>query len=204
MGTKKMEKLRIDRDWFRWVLEQQGISIRSLGRDGSGIGWSTKSVQRALNEGLISPDLLDAVAKRANVPPAYLAGEYGWQLDVLPDDDSRDEYKRRYLRPEQHPYREAEQERLGIRGYIDATLLIHGVDKSEYEALDKGQRDKLFHLLDSKVTKVLSKWFPSCQPASFIEYREACAFETDNDVIEAMLDYLEDRGLATVSHPEDD
>ena len=203
MGTRKIEKLRIDPKWFKWVLAQCGVSIRSLGKDEQGIGWSSKSVQRALSERLISPDLLEAIAKRLNVHPDYLAGELCWQLDVLPDEDSREEFKRCFLRPDQHPYRELEQERLGIRGYIDATLLIHGVDKSDYEALARSEREELFQALDRSVTGVLRRWFPDCDPVSAIEYRESCLFETDDDVIEAMLSYFEERGMVTISRPDE-
>lgn len=199
MGTRKSEKAKIDSDWFRWVLSQCGASIRSLGDPDTGIGWNERTLRRALSDGAISPDLLEAVAKRLNVHPDYLSGKDAWTCECLPEDDARKVFLERYMRPEQHPYIDVEQERMGVDGYIKATLLMHGVDWSSYLQLSRGSREYLFSTLDEAVTSVLKRWFPDCEPARMVALREAYVFLTPQDVGEAMHDYYIERGRAESS-----
>lgn len=194
MGARKTFKLKINPNWFRWVLAQCKTSIRSLGDIENGIGWNEKTIRRSLKSGLMSAELLNEIAKKVNVNPNYLRGVDAWTLDVLPDKESQTEFLKRYMMPRQHPYIEAEQDRLGIPEHIKTTLLMHGVNQQAYSNLTQNQRERLFHELDSATTKVLRKWFPDCREANAIVYRKLLSWETEQDVMDAMIDFFISRG----------
>ena len=87
--ARTASKVRLDPQWFMWVLEHRGRSIRSLGQS---IGWNEKTIRRAIKDGKISSELLEEIAREIDVHPDYLAGEYSWTLDALPDEESKAEF----------------------------------------------------------------------------------------------------------------
>lgn len=75
MPYKKSKKASFDKNCVREALHLRGSSIRKLD-NAYGFGWSSKSVERGLRDGEVSPDLLDALGRYLNVEPDYLAGKY--------------------------------------------------------------------------------------------------------------------------------
>lgn len=204
MGNRKIGKSKLSKEWFKKVLKMKGVSIRGIcDNAGLGVGWNERTIRRALADGKISPDLLDEIARALDVHPDYLAGKYAWTLDVLEDEGAKRYFLSTYLKPANYPYSKKEQESLGTRRYILNTLLMHGVDEEEYNTLDYSSQHLLYARLDNAVTNTLKAFFPGCSKMSAVDYAEAFEWQTDADVIEAMLDYLLENGLIEGSFPEE-
>lgn len=199
---------KIDPEWFKWVIHRLDSSIRKLGADAD-IDRTEKTILRAVKSGTIRPELLDQIAKKLDVYPDYLAGRYAWtlNLDIMKEEGVLDYWREHYLNPKQFPYKLAEQLRLGSYRQLIDTLLIHGISEAEYKGLSWDKRHELERELDRQTTRILNHWFPDhARPVEDLEYFQTMEWQDERDVIEAMLDYLEDRGLVTVydQEPDDD
>ena len=197
---------KIEPEWFLWVIHKQGSSVRKLGAD-KDIGRCDKTIELAIKAGSIRAELLDRIAKKLDVYPDYLAGRYAWtlKLDIMNEDGVREYWRYTFLDPKHFPYRLAEQFRLGSYQHLMNTLMMHDVSESEYKSLDWDQRHELESYLDRYTTRILHHWFPEhAKPMESLDYFEAMEWKDERDVIEAMLDYLEERGLVKGSFPEPD
>lgn len=201
MANREIKKVPVDRDWFLETLKAKGVSVRSLGNPESDcyIGWHERTIRRAL-EGeapSISPDLLDAIAKKIDVYPDYLVGKYAWTLGVLPDEGAKEHFRKNYMNPDAYRYRRKRQQALGTRRHLMNTLMMHGIQEERYYALDQSDRDSLFRRIDVATTNVLKDFFPESSKMELVDYVQDFEWETDRDVIEVMLDYLIEHGLAS-------
>lgn len=192
-----------DVKWFKRVLEWQGISIRSLDKSRGGTSWTERTIRQALQDEEISPGLLDEIAKKANVQPKYLAGEYSWtlKLPIMDEPGVRDYWVEHFLMPSSYPYILVEQARLGTYRHMLNTLLIHGVSEEAYKSLDDKERHRVEFHLDRMTTKLLQHWFPEADFSDRVDYYLAMEWETENDVMDALLDYLVERGLIEGGFP---
>lgn len=147
----------------------------------------------------MSPGLLDAIAKKINVYPDYLAGKYSWtfQLPIMREDGVRDYWISHFMQPTSYPYMFAKQKKLGTHQYLLNTLLIHGISEDSFRNLDASNQHDLKISLDYSTTDLLRRWFPNAKPANQIDYQLAIEWQTEADVMEALLDYLIERGLVT-------
>ncbi len=204
-SANKKFSVPIDPEWFKWVIKKQGSSIRQLGKDEE-IGKTDKTIGRAVKAKEIDADLLERIARRINVHPDYLAGKYSWTmaLPVMDEEGVRDYWRDTYLDPKHFPYLHREQEGVAVRDHLKDTLLLHGISWEEFSSKPVNVQQRIKDQLDRMTTKVLSAWFPNCTPEYFIDMQEAMEWKTERDVYEAMLDYLVERGLATVYEPEED
>lgn len=197
---------KLDPEWFKWVIHKQGWSIRRLGED-KDTGKTDKTIRRAIKAKRIRPELLDRIAKKLDVYPPYLAGRYAWtlRLSIMDKEGVRDYWRDNYLDPSQFPYQLVEQERLGAYRQLIDTLLIHGISEADYKKLKWDQRRELQQDLDHYTTRMLRHWFPDiARPVEDLEYFQTMEWKDEDDVIEAMLDYLEEQGLVEVYDPEPD
>ena len=186
-----------DVKWFKQVLEWQGISIRSLDKSRGGTSWTERTIRQALQDKEISPGLLDEIAKKANVQPKYLVGEYSWtlKLPIMNEPGVRDYWVEHFLMPSSYPYILVEQARLGTYRHMLNTLLIHGVSEEAFKSLDDKERHRVEFHLDRMTTKLLQHWFPEADFSDRVDYYLAMEWETENDVMDALLDYLDEQGL---------
>lgn len=205
MANKKIEKTPLDKDWFKRVVEACGTSIKDLFNSDpvKGIGWSERTLFRAFRDKEISPQLLDTIAERLGVEPGYLAGNYAWTLRVcadLDDDGQTSAYFfKTFLKPSNYPYINSKQKSLGTYQHFLNTLMMHGVSEDDYKALPQDSRRRIFSALDTASTNVLKGFFSDCQKMEHIDYMDAFSWESEIDVIEAVLPFLEARGLVTIS-----
>ena len=201
----KKSVVPIDPEWFKWVIKKQDSSIRKLGKD-EAVGKTDRTIGRAVKAKEIDADLLERIAYRINVHPDYLAGKYSWTmaLPVMDEEGVRDYWRDHFLDPSHFPYLHREQEGVAVRDHLKDTLLLHGVSWEEFSAKPANVQQRIKDQLDRMTTKVLSVWFPDCTPEYFIDMQEAMEWQTEQDVYEALLDYLVERGLATAYEPEED
>lgn len=192
---------KIDPEWFKWVIHKQGSSIRKLGAD-VGISKTERTIRRAVESGSIRFELLDEIAKKLDVHPDYLAGKYAWTLTrpkIMELDGVRDYWRDNYLDPSLFPYRLYEQERVGLYKQLLDTLQIHGISEADYRKLDWDQRRELQRSLDRSTTQVLNHWFPNrAKPIKDVEYFRMMEWEEDRDVVDALEEYLAERGFITL------
>ena len=183
--------------WFKKVLEWQSISIRSLDKSRGGTSWTERTIRQTLQDEEISPGLLDEIAKKANVQPKYLTGEYSWtlKLPIMDEPGVRDYWVEHFLMPSNYPYILVEQARLGTYRHMLNTLLIHGVSEEAFKSLDDKERHGVEFHLDRMTTKLLQHWFPDADFSDRMDYYLAMEWETENDVMDALLDYLIEQGL---------
>lgn len=202
MSNTASKKRSIDSDWFRKVLSWKGVSIRSLGREQSGTSWSERTIRRALHDGEISLGLLDAIAKKIDVYPDYLAGKYCWTLalPVMNDSQVRDYWLEHYMMPKSYPYILEDQVRLGTRQNLFNTLLIHGISEDEFRSLDVGERRKIEFCIDRITTKALRRWFPKADLSDRVDYYLAMEWQSEADVMDALSDYFLEKDIESGAH----
>lgn len=196
-------KVSINGAWMKRVIKWRGTSLYALGRskkDG-GIGWNLRTIRRAASEGAISPKLLDDIARTLDVSLDYLAGKYCYTLEypIMEHEGVEEYWTENYLNPDRFPYELEERKDLDTYQHLLDTLRLHGVGDDEYKRLDMRDRFKLEEKIDLAVTKILKEWFPDCTRSEVIDYEEASAWRDERDVIEAMLDFLVEKGYVTVS-----
>ncbi len=197
MANRRVEKVPLDPEWFKWVLRQKRVSVRSLGDEGSVnyVGWHERTIRRAMLDGAISPKLLDAIARKLDVYPPYLSGtEYAPALGYLDDEDDREYLRSTYLSPEKHPYSMKLQEELGTYRHVMNTLMMHGVDENQFAELDDSERRRLFMRLDNAVTGVLLDFFPDCRRLDSVDEVREWDWTSKTDVYDAMLPHWEETG----------
>ena len=196
-------KVPINGAWMKRVIDWRGTSLYALGRskESGGIDWNIRTIRRAASEGAISPKLLDDLARALNVSPDYLAGKYSHTLEypIMELEGVKEYWTQNYLNPDRFPYDPDERERPDAYQHLLDTLHVHGVRDDEYKKLDMRDRSRLEEKIDLAVTNVLKEWFPNCTRSAAIDYEDAGAWRDEQDVIEAMLDFLVEKGYVTVS-----
>ena len=85
MANKILKKVPLDRECLMEALHLRNCSIRKLGADYD-FGWSSKSVERGIKDGEISPQLMDALGQYLNVDTDYLSGKYHRDAEELKDE----------------------------------------------------------------------------------------------------------------------
>lgn len=116
--TKKKSKQPIDGKWLKDVIHRRGLSVRALTnpeREGS-IPYDIRTVQRAIADNEITPQLLDEIARAIDVHPDFLRGKYLWTLkiDIMEYPEVRDHWLEHYLNPAYFPYRMHEREQIAL------------------------------------------------------------------------------------------
>lgn len=206
--AKKKLKEPIDGQWLKDVIKRRGHSVRALTnpeREGS-IAYDIRTVQRAIADGEISPQLLDAIARAIDVHPDFLRGKHLWTLevDIMRYPEVRAHWLEHYLNPNHFPYRVYKQERLGSHRHFMNTLLMHGVSEGEYRSLSRKERESLMQCLNTHTTKILKHWFPDSAQDDYADYSDVYEWQNENDVYEAMLDWLVEKGYVEARFPDED
>lgn len=74
MANREIPKVPINRERFLEVLRARGSNVRKLGKAYNEIQRTEKTIRRCLDEGKMTQDLLERIARFLNVHPDYLAG----------------------------------------------------------------------------------------------------------------------------------
>jgi hypothetical protein len=205
---KKKSKEHINGEWLKDVINRRGFSVRALTnpeRVGS-IPYNIRTVQRAIADNEITHQLLDSIAKAIDVHPDFLRGKYLWtlQMDIMKYQEVRGYWLEHYLNPNYFPYRMYKQEKLGSYRHFKNTLLMHGVSEGEYRGLPRKERESLMQCLNTHTTKILKHWFPNSAQDDYADYSDVYEWQNENDVYEAMLDWLIDKGYVKAYFPGED
>ena len=173
MANKEKKKVPFKRECFEAALKLRGMSIRRLGAVDSGLGWSEKTIRRGLEDGQISPDLLDVLAKLLDVDPDYLSGKYHARVEKYADPYLR-AYALRRLKPEKYPYllkkqRDKIDNHALYERYLENIFLIHNISIQQFELLPFSVKKELQLKIEKAICPVL------------IQYFEKDAFGNDTD-----------------------
>ena len=117
MANRIKRKQPINRDWFRWVCSQRGVSMNGLAKKTE---WSSRQIRDGVNDGEMTPELLDACAKALDVHPDYLAGKYCRTLDcgIMRDEEIRQHWLETAMAPAAHPYKYFKQQGINTRAHF--------------------------------------------------------------------------------------
>lgn len=163
MANKAKNKVSIARKCFEEALKLRNSSIRKLGGVTDGVGWSEKTIRRALTDGQISPELLDDIAQHLDVDPEYLAGKYHRNAEKYDDPYIR-ALALYNLKAERYPYL-LKQQRDKIDNYflydryLENILIIHNLSLKQFNNLPFETKKKLQLELEDSICRVLIKYF---------------------------------------------
>lgn len=162
MANKKSKKEPFQWERFLAAKRRAKISITKLGSKDDGIGWSEKTIRRAKADGKISPEILEALAKRLDIDPDYLRGKYDHFYDLIADgfdEKQREIYLKKMLDPGRYPYYRGKNQIKLYEGYMDGILMLHGISNRQYDELSPEKR-KAFQIdIERAVGVVIEKYF---------------------------------------------
>lgn len=162
MANKKSKKEPFQWERFIAAKKRAKISITKLGSKDDGIGWSEKTIRRAKADGEISPEILEALAKRLDIDPDYLRGKYDHFYDLIADgfeEKQREIYLKKMLDPGRYPYYMGKNQVKLYEGYMDGILMLHGISNRQYDELSPEKR-KAFQIdIEKAVGTVIEKYF---------------------------------------------
>ena len=163
MRNKKFKKVPLDRECLMEALHLRNSSIRKLGADYD-FGWSSKSVERGIKDGEISPQLMDALGQYLDVDTDYLSGNYHRNAEKIKD-ESLGLMLKSHLEAKKCPYI-LKQQRIKYDGkflykrYLEYILIIHDISMRQFDEM-LFEKQKAFQLdLEDAIATVLIKHFP--------------------------------------------
>ena len=163
MPNKKRTKIPLNAERLHEVLSFRGLSVRSLGNDIANFGWSSKTVERGLKSGEISPELMEALAVYLDIDPNYLSGKYHEPIDQFDDEQMRATLYAQ-LEPKKFPYLIKQQGkqadgRFLYDHYLENVLAIHDISMRQFYALSP-ERQKLLQLdIEDALIHVIGNYF---------------------------------------------
>lgn len=163
MRNKKIKKVPLDRACLMEALQLRNISIRRLEKD-SAFGWSSKSVERGIKDGEVSPELMDALGRYLDVDTDYLSGKYHHNAEKIKDEavcailkSGLNAHKFPYIRKQQ---RIKYDNKFLYDRYLESILIIHDISMRQFDKM-LFEKQKAFQLdLEDAVATVLLKHFP--------------------------------------------
>lgn len=165
MANKKIKKVPLHKECLMEALQLRNCSIRGLGKDNCHFGWSSKSIERGIRDGEVSPELLDALGQRLDVDTDYLSGKYHRYIENIKS-KSVIETLKLGLKANKFPYIR-KQQRIKYDGkflyekYLEYILIIHDVSMRQFDEM-LFENQKSFQLdLEDAIASVLIKHFPN-------------------------------------------
>lgn len=163
MANKKKDKVSFDRKCFEEALKLRNSSIRKLGKVTGGVGWSEKTIRRALIDGQISPELLDDIAQYLDVDPGYLSGKHHRNAERYKDPNIR-ALALYNLKADLYPYilkqqRDKIDDHFLYDRYLENILIIHNLSLKQFNNLPFEIRKKMQLELEESICRVLTKYF---------------------------------------------
>lgn len=135
MANKRLKKVPVNKQEVMLLLHDKGFSIRGLGHPETGIKWSEKTIRRGLNDGFMTLDLVDAIAKHIDVDPNVISESFDIGLNT---------YHKIYLTQEEIEWLQVGRnlKRLSVKALIE-DLELGGHDDNEvaFDELHKIYKD---------------------------------------------------------------
>lgn len=163
MANKKIKKIPLNKECLVETLLLRNISIRKLGSE-TKFGWTTKSVERGIKDGEVSPALMDALGKYLDVDTDYLSGKYHRYFEKI-NNELFVEILKNQLKAEKFPYL-LKQQRIKYDDeflydrYLEYTLIIHDISMRQYDILLPEKKKKFQMDLEDAIGPVMIRHFP--------------------------------------------
>lgn len=136
-------------------------SYRSIAEE---IDVNERTIRKSCKDGLITPELLDKLARALNVDTAYLMGEFDLFYDQLNDEEIRREYKEIFLNPTHHPYSQHLPDEVDYDNLIASLLKMYSIHPDCYFDMTSAAKLVFRERLHSSIYRVLHSYFPDCSP----------------------------------------
>jgi len=160
--AKKNKKVPLDRECLMEALKLRNTSIRRLGSENQ-LGWSSKSIERGLRDGEVSPELMDSLGHHLDVDTDYLSGKIHRDIEKTKD-ESFCAILKSELNADKFPYI-LKQQRIKYDGkflyekYLEYVLIIHDISMHQFNEM-LFEKQKVFQLdLEEAIARVLMKHF---------------------------------------------
>ena len=149
---EKKKKITFNREIFDTAMKRKKYSLSKLSIQCSE-NVSEGMLRRARSEGKIEIDILDEIAKRLNVDPYWLSGQYLEMFPFLKLD-------KEFLRLENHPYVENNVKKTEIdsRIYFLELLSAHGITEEQFQMLSEEERIRFYEDLGQSMEKIILKY----------------------------------------------
>ena len=156
MGRKKMNKVPICRSILDDALKRNDMSINKLGMDPF-IGATRKTIERALRDELINPEILARIGERLDVDPHWLTGQDLRLMTII-------QKNAEYCKVENHPYNKTKEQRKGINfsQHFQELLVLHGISIEQFNSLPEKTQHGFEMELDLVIQMVIFKYFSQC------------------------------------------
>ncbi len=164
-------------------------SYRSIAEE---IDVNERTIRKSYKDGLITPELLDKLARALNVDTAYLMGEFDLFYDQLNDEEIRRKYKEIFLNPTHHPYSQHLPDEVDYDNLIASLLKMYSIHPDCYFDMTGAAKLVFRERLHSSIYRVLHSYFPDCPPDYFhmIEMPKPTLY----DILEMLADPKEEIG----------
>ncbi len=156
MGRKKMNKVPICRSILNDALKRSGMSINKLGMDPF-VGVTRKTIERALRDELINPEILERIGERLDVDPHWLTGQDLRLMTIIQKNPE-------YCKVENHPYNKTKEQRkvINFSKHFQELLVLHGISLEQFNSLPEEIRHGFEMELDLVIQMVIFKYFSQC------------------------------------------
>lgn len=165
-------------------------SYRSIAEE---IDVNERTIRKSCKDGLITPELLDKLARALNVDTAYLMGEFDLFYDQLNDEEIRREYKEIFLNPTHHPYSQHLPDEVDYDNLIASLLKMYSIHPDCYFDMTSAAKLVFRERLHSSIYRVLHSYFPDYPPLDYFHMIEMPK-PTLYDILEMLADPEEEIG----------
>lgn len=159
MKDEDAEKIKINKDWFIKVLKERGFSIRKLGEAYDDIERTEKTIRTHINNGEMSSDLLERIAKYLNVHPDYLAGKYAEKVDRIKEPALK-RIAESHFRAENYPYFLKVHSDIDYHRFFEDILTENKITMEQFETLEADERVLFRQEMAVAIYRVIAKYFP--------------------------------------------
>ena len=160
MPKGKINKTAINKSVFMAVVKQRKSSINKLGQSSS-VECTERTIRRSLEEGFMTPRILDDIAKHLDVDSRLLSGELHKRAERYKDPFLKEIYLAQ-LTPEDYPYYSKRRDELNkrpIEDLIEQILSLFEISISQFEDMDFEEQYSLQHDIFEVLIPVMRKHF---------------------------------------------
>lgn len=158
MSNQKTKKVPVNKQRFIEVLKLRNCSIRKLGNAYDEIQRTEKTIRRCLDEGAMTPDLLDNIAKYLNIHPDYLSGVYDQNADKI-EDSYLNFLFRSSIKPEKYPYLLKSKSNINYNSYFENILTMNNITMEQFRTLPPMERIMFRQEMVFAILQVITKHF---------------------------------------------
>lgn len=160
MPKGKIYKVPVEKEVFQSIVKACHSSIIKLG-DREEIKYTERTIRRSLNEGKMTPELLNQISMYLNVDPRLLSGELHKKAESYTDELLKSIYVSQ-LTAENYPYfrkRKKDIDEQPIRILLEQLLSLFEISILQFDNLDFEVQYSLQQDLFNSIIPIIKKYF---------------------------------------------